>query len=108
MLVDDGTYVFTFHTPGGSTHTQHLQIWDNNYEDSHEIDTPHTDPLGFHLQHTDTDGDTIIISSDTKILSQPPEQQYLKCKHLSWFGLRRSDEDWTYSPNLPSIMFPHV
>src|SRR5882724_3567479 len=97
MLIDDGTYASTFCTPGGSTHTQHLQIWDNNYEDSHEIDMPRTDLLGFHLQHTDTDGDTAIISSDTKILSQPPEQQYLKCKHLSWFGLRRSDEDWTYS-----------
>jgi hypothetical protein len=82
--VDDGTYVFKFRTPGGRTHR--FQARNDNVENLRDIvagkletdpfftewkpvveEAPRPDPLDFHLQYTDADGDTVVISSDTDV-----------------------------------------
>lgn len=80
---DDGTYVFKFRTPGGRTHR--FQARNDNIENLHEIvdgklatdpfftewkptdEAPQPDPLDFHLQYTDADGDIIVMSSDSDV-----------------------------------------
>lgn len=84
MLVDDGTYVFKFRTPGGRTHR--FQARHDNVENLRDIisgklstdpfftdfkpvdgSTPIPDPLDFHISYTDADGDTVLITSDTDV-----------------------------------------
>ena len=82
--VDDGTYVFKFRTPGGRTHR--FQARNDNIENLHDIvagklatdpfftgwnpteEAPQPDPLDFHLQYTDADGDIIVMSSDSDVM----------------------------------------
>jgi len=82
--VDDGTYVFKFRTPSGRTHrfqsrhddVEHLReivagklITDpffTEYQASEEQneEAHRPDPADFLLSYTDTDGDTVLITSD--------------------------------------------
>lgn len=81
--IDDGTYVFKFRTPGGRTHR--FQARTDNVENLRDIvagklatdpffiewkpveNGPPPDPLDFHLQYTDADGDTVVMSSDSDV-----------------------------------------
>lgn len=83
--VDDGTYVFKFRTPSGRTHR--FQARSDNYENIVDIvtgklatdpffgarvaaeDVPHPqpDPTDFALSYTDSDGDTVLISTDNDV-----------------------------------------
>ncbi len=78
--VDDGTYVFKFRTPSGRTHRfqarqdniEHLReivsgklATDPFFTDAKDVsgDTL-PDPMDFVLSYTDTDGDTVLMTSD--------------------------------------------
>ena len=84
--VDDGTYVFKFRTPSGRTHR--FQARSDNYENIFDIvagkltadpffeappaaegDAPQLqpDPTDFALSYTDSDGDTVLISTDVDV-----------------------------------------
>jgi len=84
LPVDDGTYVFKFRTPSGRTHR--FQARDDNIENLHDIvagklaldpfftewnlpegGSSKPDPLDFQLQYTDTDGDIVVMSSDSDV-----------------------------------------
>ena len=78
--VDDGTYVFKFRTPSGSTHRfqarhddiEHLRDivsgklsadpFFTDWVPSKESDSQ-PDPLDFHLSYTDADGDRVLMTS---------------------------------------------
>jgi hypothetical protein len=79
--IDDGTYVFKFRTPSGRTHR--FQARHDDVENLRDIvhgklnadpfftdfkpsseSEPKPDPLDFQLSYTDTDGDTVVITSD--------------------------------------------
>jgi hypothetical protein len=79
--VDDGTYVFKFRTPSGRTHR--FQARHDDVENLRDIvhgklatdpffadikpsneSEPKPDPFDFQLSYTDTDGDTVVITSD--------------------------------------------
>jgi len=79
--IDDGTYVFKFRTPSGRTHrfqarhddVEHLRevvagklATDPFFADFKptEATDNHPDPADFHLSYTDTDGDSVLITSD--------------------------------------------
>ena len=81
--VDDGTYVFKFRTPSGRTHR--FQARNDNYDNIVDIvagklqtdpffmsidgdASAHVpDPTDFTLSYTDSDGDTVLISSDSDV-----------------------------------------
>ncbi|KAF8320073.1 CBS-domain-containing protein [Clavulina sp. PMI_390] len=84
--VDDGTYVFKFRTPSGRTHR--FQARSDNYENIVDIvagklstdpffeprpvvgdepTAPQPDPTDFTLSYTDSDGDTVLISTDNDV-----------------------------------------
>lgn len=83
--VDDGTYVFKFRTPSGRTHR--FQARSDNYENIVDIVAgklatdpffeprpavdgvvpPSPDPTDFTLSYTDSDGDTVVVASDTDV-----------------------------------------
>lgn len=78
--VDDGTYVFKFRTPSGRTHR--FQARSDNYENIVDIvagklstdpffdaptEGPAPDPEDFTLSYTDSDGDTVLVTSDTDV-----------------------------------------
>jgi PB1 domain len=81
--VDDGTYVFKFRTPSGRTHR--FQARNDNYDNIVDIvagklqtdpffisidgDTSASvpDPTDFTLSYTDSDGDTVLITSDSDV-----------------------------------------
>lgn len=83
ILVDDGTYVFKFRTPGGRTHrfqsrhddVEHLReivagklATDPFFTESHTGgDDSRPDPNDFLLSYTDADGDTVLVSSDMDV-----------------------------------------
>lgn len=81
---DDGTYVFKFSTPSGRTHR--FQARNDHYENLREIITGKLtidpfltqreptaegavppDPNDYHLAYTDSDGDTVYITSDSDV-----------------------------------------
>ncbi|KAI0034925.1 CBS-domain-containing protein [Vararia minispora EC-137] len=83
-IVDDGTYVFKFRTPSGNTHrfqsrhddVEHLRdiVSGKLAQDSffldfkpESADEPIPDPLDFRLAYTDSDGDTVLITSDNDV-----------------------------------------
>ncbi|KAI0724321.1 CBS-domain-containing protein [Cerioporus squamosus] len=82
--VDDGTYVFKFRTPSGRTHR--FQARHDNVETLREIvsgklatdpfftgykssdpSEPPPDPTDFSLSYTDSDGDIVLITSDSDV-----------------------------------------
>jgi hypothetical protein len=78
-VIDDGTYVFKFHTPSGRTHRfQALKDDVENLRDivkgkleldpffglSNEAEGTKPNPLDFQLAYTDLDGDLVIITSN--------------------------------------------
>ena len=81
--IDDGTYVFKFRTPSGRTHR--FQARHDNIEHLREIVSgklatdpfftdakvvsgdPLLDPMDFVLSYTDTDGDTVLMTSDDDV-----------------------------------------
>lgn len=84
--VDDGTYVFKFRTPSGRTHR--FQARSDNYENIVDIISgklatdpffeyrpvvdgeeplPQPDATDFTLSYTDSDGDTVLVSTDTDV-----------------------------------------
>jgi hypothetical protein len=83
-VADDGTYVFKFRTPSGNTHR--FQSRHDNVEHLRDIvagklaqdsfflefnpkgaDDTIPDPLDFRLTYTDSDGDTVLITSDDDV-----------------------------------------
>ncbi|KAK2462070.1 hypothetical protein APHAL10511_006533 [Amanita phalloides] len=84
LPVDDGTYVFKFHTPSGRTHrfqsrhddVKHLREivagklatdpFFTEFKPS-EQGAVHPDPNDFLLSYTDTDGDTVVVTSDNDV-----------------------------------------
>ena len=83
LPVDDGTYVFKFRTPSGRTHrfqsrhddVEHLReivagklATDPFFTEFKSPDgAVHPDPNDFLLSYTDTDGDTVVITSDDDV-----------------------------------------
>ena len=83
LPVDDGTYVFKFRTPSGRTHrfqsrhddVEHLReivagklATDPFFTEFKSSDgAVHPDPNDFLLSYTDTDGDTVVITSDSDV-----------------------------------------
>jgi hypothetical protein len=82
LPVDDGTYVFKFRTPSGRTHR--FQARQDNVENLRDIisgkltgdpffnelaqdNDVKPDPLDFAISYTDTDGDTVLITSDNDV-----------------------------------------
>jgi len=79
--VDDGTYVFKFRTPSGRTHR--FQAQKDNYENLIDIvsgklaadpffatpstDGPTPEPSDFSISYIDSDGDTVVITSDNDV-----------------------------------------
>lgn len=81
--VDDGTYVFKFSTPSGRTHR--FQARKDDYEHLREVITgklsmdpffteyiapeggQHRDHADFHILYKDSDGDVVVMTSDTDI-----------------------------------------
>ncbi|KAF8328685.1 uncharacterized protein EI90DRAFT_2925332 [Cantharellus anzutake] len=79
--IDDGTYVFKFRTPSGLTHR--FQARSDNYENIVDIvsgkltadpffTTPPSDglapePSDFSISYVDSDGDTVVITSDNDV-----------------------------------------
>jgi len=83
--VDDGTYVLKFRTPSGRTHrfqarhdnVEHLReivagklATDPFFTDFKSTSDPAVipDPIDFHLSYTDTDGDSVFVTSDTDVV----------------------------------------
>ncbi|KAJ6574887.1 CBS-domain-containing protein [Mycena capillaripes] len=83
--VDDGTYVFKFRTPSGRTHrfqarhdsVEHLRevvagklATDPFFTDFKSTSDPAVipDPIDFHLSYTDTDGDSVFVTSDQDVV----------------------------------------
>ncbi|CAE6421556.1 unnamed protein product [Rhizoctonia solani] len=82
--IDDGTYVFKFRTPSGRTHR--FQARQDNFENLRDIIAgklesdpffeipegapewaPHPDPHDFTMSYTDSDGDTVELTSDSDV-----------------------------------------
>ncbi len=79
--VDDGAYVFKFRTPSGRTHR--FQARNDNYENIVDIvsgklaadpffatlstEGPAPEPSDFSISYIDSDGDTVVITSDNDI-----------------------------------------
>jgi hypothetical protein len=76
--VDDGTYVFKFRTPSGRTHR--FQARKDDFENLREIvsgklaldpffaATGEADPLDYVLAYTDSDGDTVLMTTDSDLI----------------------------------------
>ncbi|CAE6404616.1 unnamed protein product [Rhizoctonia solani] len=83
--IDDGTYVFKFRTPSGRTHR--FQARQDNFENLRDIITgklesdpffevpegapesaPHPDAHDFTMSYTDSDGDTVELTSDSDVV----------------------------------------
>ncbi|SCZ92327.1 BZ3500_MvSof-1268-A1-R1_Chr5-2g07786 [Microbotryum saponariae] len=71
-IADDGTYLFKFVAPGGTTHRFQARY------DSHEfitdiiaeegvVQTPSADPRDFKLSYTDDDGDLVLMTADRDV-----------------------------------------
>ncbi|QRW27553.1 CBS and PB1 domain protein [Rhizoctonia solani] len=82
--IDDGTYVFKFRTPSGRTHR--FQARQDNFENLRDIiagklesdpffeipegapeSAPHPEPHDFTMSYTDSDGDTVELTSDSDV-----------------------------------------
>ncbi|CAE6415636.1 unnamed protein product [Rhizoctonia solani] len=83
--IDDGTYVFKFRTPSGRTHR--FQARQDNYENLRDIiagklesdpffeipegapeSASQPDPHDFTMSYTDSDGDTVELTSDSDVV----------------------------------------
>lgn len=84
LPADDGTYVFKFRTPSGRTHRfqarhddiEHLREivsgklatdpFFTGYQPTNDYDA-RPDPIDFTLSYTDTDGDSVLVTSDSDV-----------------------------------------
>lgn len=83
--IDDGTYVFKFRTPSG--HMHRFQARQDNFENLKDIitgkletdpffevpegapeDAPRPNPTDFTMSYTDSDGDTVEMTSDSDVV----------------------------------------